>query len=180
MAREHVHLIGVGGTGDLAHLAVILGPLILVVDQEHDRRSQGAAEFSPGVDGDLISFLAWGGKVALPRSAAGQLRLDIRLGQFHPGGTTIDDGADLVRLRFDEHHHRITLRPAKADSVAAIGWGGPAPATAAKNAYKDGAPVSPAVSAQTAINPNGSKWIETASRSFDRLFRKADGSSSAA
>lgn len=33
-----------------------------------------------------------------------------------------DDDTDLVRLRFDEHHHRITLRPAKADSVAAIGW----------------------------------------------------------
>jgi hypothetical protein len=32
-----------------------------------------------------------------------------------------DEGADL-RLRFDEHHHRITLRSAKADSVAAIGW----------------------------------------------------------
>lgn len=33
-----------------------------------------------------------------------------------------DEGADLVRLRFDEHHHRITLRPAKADAVTAIGW----------------------------------------------------------
>lgn len=33
-----------------------------------------------------------------------------------------DQSADLVRLRFDEHHHRITLRPAKTDSVAAIGW----------------------------------------------------------
>lgn len=33
-----------------------------------------------------------------------------------------DEGADVVRLRFDEHHHRITLRPTKADSLAAIGW----------------------------------------------------------
>ena len=33
-----------------------------------------------------------------------------------------DEGAELVRLRFDERHHRITLRPAKADSVVAIGW----------------------------------------------------------
>lgn len=33
-----------------------------------------------------------------------------------------DEGADLVRLRFDEQHHRITLRRAKTDSVAAIGW----------------------------------------------------------
>jgi 2,3-dihydroxybiphenyl 1,2-dioxygenase len=33
-----------------------------------------------------------------------------------------DEGVDLVRLRFDEHHHRITLRPAKTDSIAAIGW----------------------------------------------------------
>jgi len=33
-----------------------------------------------------------------------------------------DEGTDLIRLRFDEHHHRITLRPAKTDSVAAIGW----------------------------------------------------------
>jgi hypothetical protein len=33
-----------------------------------------------------------------------------------------DEGSDLVRLRFDEHHHRITLRPAKTDSIVAIGW----------------------------------------------------------
>lgn len=33
-----------------------------------------------------------------------------------------DEDADLVRLRFDEHHHRVTLRPAKTDLVAAIGW----------------------------------------------------------
>jgi hypothetical protein len=33
-----------------------------------------------------------------------------------------DEGADVVRLRFDEHHHRITLRPTNADSLAAIGW----------------------------------------------------------
>jgi 2,3-dihydroxybiphenyl 1,2-dioxygenase len=33
-----------------------------------------------------------------------------------------DEGTDLVRLRCDEQHHRITLRPAKADLVAAIGW----------------------------------------------------------
>ena len=33
-----------------------------------------------------------------------------------------DEGADRVRLRFDEHHHRITLRRANTDSVAAIGW----------------------------------------------------------
>jgi 2,3-dihydroxybiphenyl 1,2-dioxygenase len=33
-----------------------------------------------------------------------------------------DEAADRVRLRFDEHHHRMTLRSAKTDSVAAIGW----------------------------------------------------------
>ena len=33
-----------------------------------------------------------------------------------------DEAEDLLRLRFDEYHHRITLRPAKTDSVVAIGW----------------------------------------------------------
>jgi hypothetical protein len=33
-----------------------------------------------------------------------------------------NEGADLLRSRLDEQHHRITLRPAKADSVTAIGW----------------------------------------------------------
>jgi 2,3-dihydroxybiphenyl 1,2-dioxygenase len=33
-----------------------------------------------------------------------------------------DASPDQVQMRFDEHHHRITLRPAKTDSVAAIGW----------------------------------------------------------
>lgn len=33
-----------------------------------------------------------------------------------------EESSGQVRLRFDEHHHRITLRPAKTDSIAAIGW----------------------------------------------------------
>lgn len=33
-----------------------------------------------------------------------------------------DEGSDRVRLRFDDQHHRITLCPAKSDSIAAIGW----------------------------------------------------------
>ena len=33
-----------------------------------------------------------------------------------------DEASGQLRLRFDEHHHRITLRPAKTDSVVAIGW----------------------------------------------------------
>lgn len=33
-----------------------------------------------------------------------------------------EEGTNLVRLRFDEHHHRIALHPAKTDSVVAIGW----------------------------------------------------------
>lgn len=36
-----------------------------------------------------------------------------------------DSGSDQVRLRFDERHHRITLRPASTDSIAAIGWEAP-------------------------------------------------------
>jgi 2,3-dihydroxybiphenyl 1,2-dioxygenase len=33
-----------------------------------------------------------------------------------------EEDSGRVRLRFDEHHHRITLCPADADSLAAIGW----------------------------------------------------------
>lgn len=33
-----------------------------------------------------------------------------------------DDAAGRVRLRLDEHHHRITLQAAKSDSIEAIGW----------------------------------------------------------
>src|SRR5262245_50947120 len=36
-------------------------------------------------------------------------------------------GTELVRLRFDEHRHRITLQAAKTDSVMAIGWEVPSP-----------------------------------------------------
>lgn len=36
-----------------------------------------------------------------------------------------DEGSGQVRLRLDEHHHRITLRPAKTDAVVAIGWEAP-------------------------------------------------------
>lgn len=33
-----------------------------------------------------------------------------------------DSPPDRVRLRFDEHHHRIMLCPAETDSVVAVGW----------------------------------------------------------
>jgi 2,3-dihydroxybiphenyl 1,2-dioxygenase len=33
-----------------------------------------------------------------------------------------DEGSAQVQFRFDEHHHRITLRPAKTDSIVALGW----------------------------------------------------------
>lgn len=32
------------------------------------------------------------------------------------------ESSDVLRLRFDEHHHRITLRAAETDSILAVGW----------------------------------------------------------
>ena len=60
--------IGMGGTGNPAHFAVITWPLILVVDQEHDRGSQGSAEFGARVNGHLIGLLTGSGKIALAGS----------------------------------------------------------------------------------------------------------------
>jgi hypothetical protein len=58
---------------------------------------------------------------ASPGRAGGDAWLDLATGIIGAEERR-DEGADLVRLRLDEHHHRITLRRAKSDAVAAIGW----------------------------------------------------------
>lgn len=83
------HLVGeirVRGPGNAAHLAIVMGPLILVVYQQHDRRAQGLAELGAGVDGHLVGLLAGRGEIGLAGAAAGKLFLDISLDQGHPGG----------------------------------------------------------------------------------------------
>jgi hypothetical protein len=85
--------IGMGRSGHLDHFAIIAGTLVLVVNQQADRRAEGQAVFHPREDGDPIRFFARRGQVALAGTAAIELRLDIGFGQLQTGRTAIDDGA---------------------------------------------------------------------------------------
>ncbi len=63
-------------------------------------------------------------------SQLGYLVLDVAdIGAWRDMATRIigaelrgEDGAGTLRLRFDDHHHRIALHAAERDAVAAIGW----------------------------------------------------------
>ena len=73
------------------HLAVVLGPSVLVSHQDGDGGTQGFALKDAGENFAAIALLAGGGDFALARTAAIQLRLNFRLRNLHLGRATIDD-----------------------------------------------------------------------------------------
>lgn len=81
-------------------VSVVLRPLILVTDDHTDRCSESDAKLCPGLDLNSVLLISGSRESTLARSAAGHLRLDIILGEFHPWGTAIDDTADRAAMRF--------------------------------------------------------------------------------
>ena len=79
-AGEHVH----------GAVAVVLGALVFVSDDEAYGGSEGDAEFGAGLDLHAVFLVAGGREGGLARAAARHLRLDVGFGEFHAWGAAID------------------------------------------------------------------------------------------
>ena len=80
------------GTEALGDVAIILGPLVGILDHQLDRRAGGLAFKGARQDAHKIIFPPLGGVFVLPRLAGIQPGLKIGFGQCHAGGAAIHGG----------------------------------------------------------------------------------------
>ena len=94
------------GTEFVADLAIILGALIDILDQQPDGRAGGQLPLHPLVLEDAgenfhrIGFLALGDEFALAGTAAVQIGLDVGFGQRDAGRAAIHHAADRRPMAF--------------------------------------------------------------------------------
>jgi len=86
-------------TEGVADRVVILGALILVFDQQRDRRARGhLAAVAVGDDArknaDGVGFFSLGGEAGLPRLALVEEPLDVGFAQRDQRRTAVDDAAN--------------------------------------------------------------------------------------
>src|SRR6185312_851808 len=100
--------VGMAGAELVADLAIILGALVGVLDQQRDGRAGRDLLVHPLVLKDAgenlhrIGFLPLGDELALPRPPLVQERLDIRLGQRDARRAAVDDAAQRDPVAFAE------------------------------------------------------------------------------
>jgi len=86
--------VGMAGAEGLRDLAVILGPLVGVLDHQLDRGAGGPAFEDTRKDADLVCLLALGGELRLAGLAEVEPRLEIGLGECHAGGAAVHRATD--------------------------------------------------------------------------------------
>ena len=89
-----------GGTEPGLHLAVGRGTGILVIDSDEDRSAEGLTLKDARKNPAFVLFLARGDDVALPRTAAVELNLDLFGGDGKAWRTAIDVTADAAAMGF--------------------------------------------------------------------------------
>ena len=112
-----VGVVGVTGAKALRDVAVVLAALVLVADQQADRRAGGVALVDAGQDLHLVGLLPLGDELAAAGAAPVQLGLDVGLRQRQAGRAAVDHAADGRAMGFTE------IRDGKqsAEGVAAHG-----------------------------------------------------------
>ncbi len=90
------------GTESIKDIAVILAALVLVADQQRDRRAGGFAFEHAGQDFDRIRFLALGHMARGAWLAAIELWLDVGFGQFHARRAAVNHATDGRAMGFAE------------------------------------------------------------------------------
>ena len=83
-----------GWTELVLDLAVILGALVRILDQQANGGTGGEPLENPGQDFHLVTFATLGGEAGSAGFAAIQVTLDVRLGQRHSRGTAINNAAE--------------------------------------------------------------------------------------
>lgn len=89
-ARKHVH----------GAVAVILGALVFIPDDEPYGCPECDAEFGAGLDLHPVFLIAGGGEGGLAGAPAGHLGLDVGFGELHARGAAIDDASYGEAVRF--------------------------------------------------------------------------------
>ena len=90
------------GDQSLPSTEMILRALILVFDQQTDRRAGGDALEHAGQDFDFVRFAALRGVARLAGPAALEIELDVGLGKRDAGRRAVDDAADRRAMTFAE------------------------------------------------------------------------------
>ncbi len=112
-----VGVIGVAGAKALRDVAVVLAALILVADQQADRRAGGLALVHAREDLDPIRLIALGDELAGAGPPPIQVGLDVGLRQRHAGRTAVDDAADRRAMGFT----KVRDGKQRAEGIAAHG-----------------------------------------------------------
>ena len=86
--------VGMARPVALGDVAVVLGPLVDIVDQQRNGRAGRQSLEDAGQDAHLIGLLALGGEARLPRPAAVQKRLDVGLAERDARRAAVHHTAD--------------------------------------------------------------------------------------
>src|SRR5690606_22632024 len=114
-----VGVVRVSWTEAVLDLFVVARALILVLDQQADRRPGGASIEDARQDAHLIRLTALTRVARRARAAPLDIRLDIRLRQRHPRRAAIDDATERRPMAFAEGRDGEEF----AESVAGHGDG---------------------------------------------------------
>ena len=84
------------GSGVHVHcaVAVVFGTLVLILDDQPNRRTEGDAKLGARLDLHTIFLVSGGCESALAGAAPGHLRLDVGFCKFHARGAAIDNTAN--------------------------------------------------------------------------------------
>lgn len=94
-----VGVVGMGGSRVVVHLRVVMGSLVLVLNQHSDGSTQSLAVLGSALNSNSVSLVSRSGESRLSGSSSGQLGLDIGLIEIHSGGDSIDNAADGLAVR---------------------------------------------------------------------------------
>ena len=104
-----VAVVGVTGAEGLGDVGVILAALVLVADQQRNRRAGGHPLVHPRQDLDRIRFAALRDMARGARLAPVELGLDVRLADRQPRGATVDHAANGRTMRLAKGRHAKQL-----------------------------------------------------------------------
>lgn len=94
-----VGVVGMRRSGVVVHLRVVVGSLVLVLNQHGNGGTQSLAVLGSTLDSNRISLVSRSGQSRLARSSTGQLGLNIGLIEIHSGRNSVNNAAHRFAVR---------------------------------------------------------------------------------